>query len=95
MSDPIRLRLKIVPKASRDGISGWQGEALKIRVTAPPERGKANKAVIALLASALAVPRGHIRLLAGTSSEYKTVAVQGLSESEVRARLARATARSD
>lgn len=95
MSDPIRLQLKVVPKASRDGISGWRGETLKIRVTAAPERGKANKAVIALLASALAVPRGRIRLLAGASSEYKTVAVQGLSESEARARLARAADRAD
>jgi uncharacterized protein len=93
MSDPIRLRLKIVPKASRDSISGWQGEVLKVRVTAAPERGKANRAVMALLASALAVSRRRIQLIAGTSSEYKTVAVEGLSESEARARLARAADR--
>jgi len=45
-----RLKVKVVPGSSRDQIAGWLGDALKIKVTAPPERGKANEAVIEILA---------------------------------------------
>jgi uncharacterized protein len=85
-----RLSIKVVPKASGDAIGGFLEELLKVRVTAPPERGKANAAVEALIAETLGVPRGHVRVVAGHGSARKTVEITGLSEQDLRMRLARA-----
>jgi uncharacterized protein YggU (UPF0235/DUF167 family) len=84
-----RLTLKVVPGAARDEIAGWLGDALKLRVSAAPERGKANAAVEALLARALDLPTANVRIAAGETSARKTVEIAGLSEAEIRARLAR------
>ena len=73
----MRLHLKVVPKASRDRVAGWVGDRLKVQVTAAPERGKANAAVIEVLAAALGVPRGRVRIVAGETSPLKTVEVDG------------------
>ncbi len=70
-----RLPLKVVPGASRDRIVGWVGNRLKIAVTAPPERGKANRMVLDLLAKALGLPRSRIRLVSGEASPRKAVEV--------------------
>ena len=69
----IRIRVKVVPGASRDEIVGWVGDRLKLRVAAPPEKGKANAAVAGLLAGALGVPRAGVRIAAGGTSPLKTV----------------------
>jgi uncharacterized protein len=82
-----RLSVKVVPKASRDALDGWVGHALKVRVTAPPERGKANAAVEALLAGALGLRRAQVRIIAGQGAPRKAVEIEGLSEEDVRARL--------
>lgn len=60
---------------------------LKLRVSAPPERGKANAAVEALLAEALGLSRENVRIVAGHGSARKIVEIAGLSETDVRARL--------
>ena len=73
-----RLELKVVPGASRAGIAGWLGDKLKIRVSAPPERGRANAAVLELLAGALGIPEERVRIVAGTSSARKVVEIDGL-----------------
>lgn len=86
-----RLELKVVPGASRAGIAGWLGDKLKVRVRAPPERGRANAAVIALLAAALGIPEERLRIVAGTSSARKVVEIDGLSAAQVRARLEEAS----
>jgi uncharacterized protein YggU (UPF0235/DUF167 family) len=85
----VRLRVKVVPGASRDEIAGWLGDALKVRVVAPPERGRANAAVEALLAGALSLPRECVRVVAGLTSARKIVAVARLTEAEVGQRLGR------
>jgi hypothetical protein len=82
-----RFAVKVVPRSSRDELAGWIGDALKVRVTAPPERGRANTAVHALLAGALRLPHDRIRLVAGASSPRKLFEVEGLDEVEVRRRL--------
>jgi uncharacterized protein (TIGR00251 family) len=82
-----RLSLKIVPGASRDGIAGWLGERLKIRVRAAAERGKANKAVERVLADALGIPLAEVRIVSGATSARKTAEVSGLSHDEIRLRI--------
>jgi len=83
-----RLAIKVVPGASRDGVAGWLGDALKVRVAAPPERGKANAAVERVLAEALGIAAESVRIVAGATSARKTVEIEGLSESDIRQRLA-------
>jgi hypothetical protein len=84
----MRLSVKVVPKSSRDRVAGWLGETLRICVTAAPERGKANAAVIGVLSDALGVPRAAVRIVAGELSQRKTVEVDGLDEACVLQRLA-------
>lgn len=83
----IRLKVKAVPGSSREGIAGWLGDALKVRVTAPAEGGKANEAIEELLAGALGVPTRSVRIVTGRSSPRKVVEVSGISGEEARRRL--------
>jgi len=83
----MRLSVKVVPKSSKNAVVGWVGEALKICVAAPPEKGKANAAVEALLAEILDVPNDQVRIVAGHASPRKTVEIDELNEEEVRRRL--------
>jgi uncharacterized protein (TIGR00251 family) len=80
-SDGLRLRLKVRPQARRVGIEGVvpdrDGEALSVSVSEAPEDGKANAAVIALLAKALGVARSSISVTQGAASRRKTVHVAG------------------
>ena len=85
------LRVRVTPAAGRDGLLGWQGELLRLSVTAPAERGRANEAALRLLADALGVPRQRLRIVRGYTSRQKVIAVEGLDEAEVRARLAAAS----
>ncbi len=82
-----RIALLVVPGASREQIVGAHGDALRIRVAAPPEKGRANGAVIALLARVLGVRRADIRITAGHGSRRKAAHVRGLGPDDVRARL--------
>ncbi len=70
-------------------VAGWLADALKVRVSAPPERGKANAAVESLLAEALGLARDCVRVVAGHGSPRKIVEIDGLSEAEVHRRLAK------
>lgn len=84
-----RLQLKVSPKASRDAVTGWMGDTLKLSVTAVPERGKANEAVIGLLAGVLGLPRSRIRVLRGETQPNKLIEVEGMDEAELQRRLGR------
>jgi uncharacterized protein (TIGR00251 family) len=70
-----RLRLRVKPGARRRAILGVHAGALKLSVTTAPERGKANRSALRLLAEALDVPASEIEILAGQSSREKTVLV--------------------
>lgn len=87
----LRVRVRVSPGARREAVVGLYGGALKVAVRAPPERGRANDAVIALLAHALGLPRRAVQVVAGATRRDKTVAISGLDSSEVRSRLARAS----
>lgn len=78
----IRLPVKVTPKASADRIQGWAADedgerVLKIAVTAVPEDGKANKAVIALLAKRLKLPKSAIEIASGHTARRKTLLIDG------------------
>ena len=83
------LAVKVVPAASRDRVVGVLGDCLKITTAAPAEKGKANKAVAAILAKALGADRGQVELLAGHGSARKEFRIRGVSASEIRAALQR------
>jgi uncharacterized protein (TIGR00251 family) len=83
----MRLRVRVTPRASRDAIEGFDDAGiLRIRVTAPPADGAANKAVTKLLASALGIPPRDVVLVSGGTSRVKVFEV-GLEEDVVSARL--------
>ena len=82
-----RLKLHVTPGAREDGIAGWQGDSLRVRVRARPEKGLANEAALRLLAGRLNLPRSRLNLLRGATSRDKLIEVEGLSEDELRARL--------
>ncbi len=69
----------MIPGASRTEIAGWLGDSLKIKVAAPPEKGRANQAVIRLLAGKLGVPSQSITVVQGETSQRKTLEIDGLS----------------
>ena len=78
----MRLKLRVTPNAGRDVIEGFERlsdgtEVLRLRVAAVPDRGKANAAVVALLAKALHVPRSAITLVSGETARLKTVEIAG------------------
>jgi uncharacterized protein len=87
----VRLPIKVVPASSRDCIAGWLGEFLKVRVSAPAERGKANAAAEKIVAEALGVPAERARIVAGKGSARKVIEISGLSESEIQQRLSSRT----
>ncbi|GAB4171693.1 MAG: hypothetical protein OHK0024_07990 [Thalassobaculales bacterium] len=73
----VSLSLKVVPRAGRDSILGPEGEALKVAVAAPPADGKANQAVIALLARSWGLPRSAFAIALGAGARHKRVTIAG------------------
>ncbi|MEZ4588241.1 MAG: DUF167 domain-containing protein [Gemmatimonadales bacterium] len=82
-----RIRVRAQPRASRTELAGLHGDALKIRVAAPPVDGAANEAILELLAKSLGVPTGAVRLARGSSSRTKTIEVRGVDAATATARL--------
>jgi len=85
--DGALLSIKAVPGAKRNQIAGPLGDRLKVKVSAPPEGGKANEAICALLASALGVKSRDVAVVGGATNPEKSIRVRGLSASEVARRL--------
>lgn len=82
------LAIKAVPGAKRDVIAGPLGDRLKVRVSAPPEAGKANDAILSLLAGALGLKPRDLTVETGATNPEKTIRVHGLTAGEVARRLA-------
>lgn len=82
-----RLRLRISARASRDAIRGWHDGALKISITTAPEKGKANTAILKLLAKALGVSPSTLVIVHGHTSSDKLVEVSGLTQNMLEAKL--------
>jgi len=82
-----RLEVKVIPGASRDELVGTMGNAVKIKLRAPPVEGRANEALIEFLAEKLALSRRAISLERGDTSRQKLLRIDGLDHATVRARL--------
>ena len=81
------LPLRVVPRASRNEITGVVEGALRVRLTAAPVEGKANAALLRFLAKELALPRAALALTAGRSGRTKELRVEGLDAATLRRRL--------
>jgi uncharacterized protein (TIGR00251 family) len=79
-----RIVLKVVPGSSRDEVVGWLGDSLKVKVKAPSDRGRANEAVVALLADRLGIDASSIAVVSGHGSSDKVVSVEGMSDEAIR-----------
>lgn len=87
--DDVVLTLHIQPGAKKTEVAGAHGEALKVRLNAPPVDGKANDCLIAYLADLLSLPKARVVLESGLSSRSKRVRAVGIAADRVVAKLAR------
>jgi uncharacterized protein (TIGR00251 family) len=83
-----RISVWMTPRAREDKVVGWQDGSLRVRVAAPPVDGKANDALLRLLARELGITPNSVRLVSGHTSRRKVVAVAGMSIDDVGRRLA-------
>ncbi len=81
------LDIKVVPGASKTQLAGSLGDKLKIRVSAAPEKGKANEALIKFLANKLGLKKNCIKIISGLSSEFKQLEITGISRAELMSKL--------
>jgi uncharacterized protein (TIGR00251 family) len=77
------LEIHVQPRAKTTEVAGWHGDAIKIRLAAPPVEGAANHALVRFLATRLGVPRSQVMLVAGETSRRKRVRVVGMSLEDV------------
>ena len=82
-----KIFIWVQPGARASQIIGWEGETLRVRVQAPAKEGRANEALLQLLAEVLGLPKGHLAVAWGVRSRKKLVTVVGLDAAQVRARL--------
>ena len=79
----ITFKVLLQPRASREGIDGSRGDAVKVRVTAPPLEGKANKALKRFIAKKLRLSSSQVEIIAGQHSRKKLLRISGISKAEV------------
>lgn len=84
-----RLAVWVLPRSSRTGVAGMHGEAVKIRLTAPPVDGAANEELIRFLSDTLDVPRSSVSIVSGESGRSKVIEVDGMDRITLETRLLR------
>jgi len=88
-SNPIKVSIKVQPNAGKNEVIGQSNDVWKIRIAAPPEKGKANKLLIEFLGEVLKIKKDHITIFKGHTSHNKIVAIDGLTQAEVNEHLSR------
>jgi len=83
----VRLTIHVQPRASRTELAGLHGDALRVRLAAPPVEGAANEALVRFLAELLRVPRSGVAIASGHSGRRKVVTVLGITAAEAARRL--------
>jgi uncharacterized protein (TIGR00251 family) len=81
------IAVHVTPRASRDEVSGWREDELRVRLRAAPVEGAANEALRRFLAKQLGVAASAVEIVGGTAARHKRVRIEGLTEDDVRARL--------
>ena len=82
-----QIVVKVTPKASSNKIVGWEGQYLKIKIHALPEKGNANEELIRFLSEALHIAKSHIQLIQGSTSRIKRLLILNLSKEQLEQRL--------
>ena len=82
------IYVKVVPGSSRDQVAGRYGEGIKVQVSAPPEGGRANDAVVRVIAAALGLKPQQVRIVTGHAQPRKVLEIEGLTAAEALDRLA-------
>ncbi len=82
------IRVKVLPRSSMNRVSGIDDGIVKVKLTAPPVEGKANKALVQFIAKKLGKPKRDVEIVSGERSRLKSIKVQGISIEEVMERLA-------
>ena len=77
------IKVRVLPRSSRIEIIGIEDDTYKVKLTAPPVEGKANKALIGVLARRLGIGKGRVEIVSGDGSRLKTIRIHGLSAEEV------------
>jgi uncharacterized protein (TIGR00251 family) len=77
------IRVRVLPRTSKNQIVGMDGGVFKVKLTAPPVEGKANKALVQFLAKKLGLPKRDIEIVSGEHSREKSIRINGLSVEEV------------
>lgn len=83
-----RITVRLTPRGGRNAIDGWDGDTLRVRVSSAPVDGKANDALLRVLAKALGVAPSRLTLISGAQSRTKTIEVDGMSARAIRDALA-------
>ena len=86
--DGVVITVRVIPRAGRSGLAGTRGDALLVRLQAPPVDGAANVELIHVIARLLDVPRRAVSIVAGERSRHKRVRVSGIDATTAAARLA-------
>ncbi len=87
------LPIKVTPRANKSEIVGLEGDAIKVRLKAPPVDGKANEALVRFIAEVFAVPRASVEIVSGLTARRKLVSVRGVSAARAQQLLLRTTER--
>lgn len=83
----VRLTVKVQPRSNRNQVVGVEGDALKVKITAPPVDGEANRALLEFLAEKLGVAKSRLRILNGESGRRKVIFIGGVGPVEVAKKL--------
>ena len=83
----MKLQIKVIPSSSKDCIVGWLDDTLKIKVKAPPDKGKANKAVINVIEKSFVLLKGTVQIESGFTSSKKVITISGYTDHEITAKL--------
>lgn len=83
----MKLQIKVIPSSSKDCIAGWLEDTLKVKVKAPPEKGRANKAIIKVLEKKLDLPKGSINITSGSTSRKKVIEIKCCNDAVINKKL--------